>query len=353
MTRLENSICNNCHKAEISKDEILQLLSIEDDFGLERLFERARKVRNENHGNKVFLYGFVYFSTYCRNNCSFCYYRNSNKIERYRKETEEIIEHSIKLAESGVNLIDLTMGEDQEYRSDDFKSICDMIKTIKTKTGLPIMISPGIADEKAIEGFANAGADWYALYQETFNKELFSGLRLSQSFEERLASKRIAIKNHLLVEEGILTGVGETIFDIADSIEKMGEGKASQLRVMTFVPQEGIPLVRAESPGYRMEEKIIAILRIAYPGVLIPASLDIEGIDGLKSRLLAGANVVTSIIPPKSGLQGVAQSIKDVDEGGRTVSEVSAILKQVGMEIGTTEEYLKLLEKYKQGIQND
>jgi methylornithine synthase len=323
---------------------------LQESKDLDELFARARQARKDHYGNKVFLYGFVYFSTFCRNSCSFCYYRNTNVIERYRKNEVDIVEHSIKLAESGVNLIDLTMGEDLEFRADNFMAICTLIKTIKDKTGLPVMISPGIADENGVSAFAEAGADFYALYQETFNESLFKKLRLSQNFGERLDSKKFALKYKMLVEEGILTGVGETIKDIADAIMKMGDGGATQIRVMTFVPQEGIPLHEAKDKDQRMEEKIIAVMRIAYPNSLIPASLDIEGIDGLKSRLLAGANIVTSIIPPMSGLQGVAQSIKDVDDGGRTVSEVIGILSELGMEQGSNEEYQILINRFKQEL---
>lgn len=338
------------NKSTITEEEIRDLLNLQEPDELEELFKRARTARQNNFGNKVFLYGFVYFSTFCRNNCSFCYYRNANVIDRYRKSEKDILELSIKLAESGVNLIDLTMGEDLQYRANNFQAISNLIKTIKRETGLPVMISPGIANEKGVSAFAQAGADFYALYQETFNKTLFKNLRLSQNFDERLKSKTFAVKHKMLVEEGILTGVGESINDIADSIIKMGEGRANQLRVMTFVPQEGIPLHEFKNGDSRMEEKIIATLRIAYPKSLIPASLDIEGIDGLKSRLLAGANIVTSIIPPMSGLQGVAQSIKDVDEGGRTVSEVKEILAELGMEKGTNEEYKILINGFKQEL---
>lgn len=338
------------NKSILSHEEIRNFLMLQDPKDLDELFARARQARKDHYGNKVFLYGFVYFSTFCRNSCSFCYYRNTNSISRYRKDSKEILEHSIKLAESGVNLIDLTMGEDLQYRASNFKGVCNLIDIIKRETGLPVMISPGIANKKGISSFAKAGADFYALYQETFNKQLFKSLRLSQSFDERMKSKTLAIKYKMLVEEGILTGVGETINDIADSIIKMGEGGATQLRVMTFVPQEGIPLNEIPNQDPRMEEKIIAVLRIAYPNSLIPASLDIDGIKGLKLRLQAGANIVTSIIPPMSGLQGVAQSIMDVDEGGRTVPEVTEILTELGMEKGSNEEFQVLINSFKQGL---
>ena len=82
-----------------------------------------------------------------------------------------------------------------------------------------------------------------------------------------------------------------------------------------------------------------------YPGALIPASLDADGIKGLEDRINAGANLITSIIPPKSGFMGVAHSVMDVDEGGRTVEEAAAILKRMGLRIASADEYLKFLHE--------
>ena len=76
----------------------------------------------------------------------------------------------------------------------------------------------------------------------------------------------------------------------------------------------------------------------------VAVSQSVHGIKGLRDRLSAGANVVTSIIPPRSGLQGVAQSLMDVDEGGRTVEEATKIIRDMGLETGSLEEYLRTLE---------
>ena len=52
---------------------------------------------------------------------------------------------------------------------------------------------------------------------------------------------------------------------------------------------------------------------------------------------------MTAIIPPKSGFMGVAHNVLDVDEGGRTVEEASAILNKMGLRIApkdASKEYL-------------
>jgi methylornithine synthase len=209
--------------------------------------------------------------------------------------------------------------------------------------GTSVMISPGVVPDEIIDRFKEAGADIFALYQETHNRELFRKLRKDQDYDERMHAKLHARDCGMFIEEGILSGVGETPEDVADSLLTMGEIGARQVRVMSFVPQPGSPMENVRTPDRMEELKIIALMRILYPDALIPASLDVDGIAGLKDRIDAGANLITSIIPPKSGLMGVANSVMDVDEGGRTVEEASEILGSMGLRIATDKEFKEFL----------
>ncbi|MDR0519969.1 MAG: methylornithine synthase PylB [Clostridiales Family XIII bacterium] len=311
----------------------------EADALREALFARAVKARAAASGDKIFMYGFAYFSTWCRNNCNFCYFRSSNDIERYRKDPGEIIDTAERLVESGVNLVDLTMGEDSVYRSDGFDKVLSIVRSIKERTGAPVMISAGVVPPDAIRALADVGADFFALYQETHNRELFAKLRAHQDYDERMNCKLEARAAGMRIEEGILTGVGETAADLVDSLAEMGRIGASQMRAMSFVPQKGSPMEGHEKGDKKRELVFIALLRLLYPHALIPASLDVDGFEGLVPRISAGANLVTSIIPPRSGYQGVAQSELDIDEGTRTVSEVSEALKRMGLSPATMDEY--------------
>ncbi len=96
--------------------EVATLLATHEPAAAAELFAAASEVRRRHFGDAVFLYGFVYFSTFCRNDCTFCLYRASNPNgPRYRKSLDEVVAVSVGLAESGVHLIDLTMGEDPLY----------------------------------------------------------------------------------------------------------------------------------------------------------------------------------------------------------------------------------------------
>lgn len=334
---------------DLTVTEIEALLAAEDQNSVAQLFEAARTIKTQYFGNKVFLYGFVYFSTHCRNNCSFCFYRSSNTDSvRYRKTDDEILELATSLEDSGVHVIDLTMGEDPLIHNDNhYNRLTDLVKMVNDAVDIPLMVSPGAIPERLFPVLMENGADWIACYQETHNMELFKKLRPDQDYEFRLNQKKWADKYGLLAEEGIMIGVGESVKDRADSIDAMRELNVNQVRAMSFVPQENTPM-SVNSPSPFIEElKAIAVMRLVHPKNLIPASLDVEGVAGLKTRLAAGANVITSIIPPRKGLAGVAQHELDIDDGGRSVEQIEAILDDIDVKTADKHEYINLIESWK------
>jgi methylornithine synthase len=325
----------------LSHEDVMDLLSLEDHESFQLVMSAARSLREQHFGNKIFLYGFVYFSTYCKNNCTFCFYRKTNtQSPRYRKSLQEVVDISCELVDSGVHLIDLTSGEDPLWHdSGNFSGLLAMIEQVKKESGVPVMVSPGIVPDAILHAFADLDTDFYALYQETHNPILYKKLRINQSFEERNNKRVIARRLGMLVENGLLLGVGETLRDRTDSIMTMKRSDLQQVRVMSFVPQSKTPLAEIPVPSRMIEYLGIAVMRLLMPDSLIPATLDVEGIKGLRMRLEAGANVVTSIIPPRDKLAGVAQSSLDVEEGLRTVPEVEKILNDMELCPASVEEY--------------
>jgi len=316
------------------------LLGIESAEAAAPLFAAARRARARTFGDSVFLYGFVYFSTYCRNRCTFCLYRQGNAAgPRYRKTADEVVAICRDLAGSGVDLLDLTLGEDPRlHDAGDFTPLVDMVAGVRGETGLPVMVSPGVVPDAVLGELRIAGADFYACYQETHDRELYARLRVGQDYDARAAARAVARRAGLLVEDGILTGIGDTAAQRARSIDAMRRADCDQARVMTFVPQPGTPLAGRRPAPVLNELLAIAALRLALPHSLIPASLDVEGLDGLSARLEAGANVVTSIVPPETGLAGVSNAELDVEEGRRTVEAVREVLAGAGLrQAGTGE----------------
>lgn len=319
------------------------------------LFRVARKIADRAFGTKLFTYGFIYFSTYCRNNCTFCFYRKANVFpERYRKGLDSIIEATQRLEECGVDLIDLTMGEDT-YIIDEkaVTPLVDACREIKKKFDLPVMASPGVVPRSAIRELSRAGVDWFALYQETHNRVLFSKLRIGQSYELRQNARRMASEEGMLIEDGILLGIGERTPDVINSVFTMKAQGAQQVRAMGFVPQRGTPLEGLPSPPLLDEMRAIALLRLVHQDRLIPASYDIDGLRGLGLRIMAGANVITSLIPPCFSLKGVAQSELGIEKNARMLEVILPHVKRMGFELAPRGEYQRWIQKEKACLRRD
>ena len=311
----------------VNVDEVYELMSMKDPKDIQELFAAARRVRDKQFGKKIFTYGFVYFSTYCKNNCTFCYFRNSNHIvDRYRKSVEEVVQLAGSLKDAGINLADLTMGEDPVMYANNYEKLLEVISAVHNDVGISIMASPGALPEEMFAKVREAGADFYACYQETYNRPLFESLRLGQDFDVRRNQKIWARNAGLLAEDGMMIGLGENVRDRAETIMEMSSLECEQIRAMTFVPQEGTPMENNYAYDSTEELKAIAVMRILNHDKLIPCSLDVEGIAGLKTRIAAGANVITSIVTPNQNLAGVAQHELDIENGNRSVEHVYEML---------------------------
>lgn len=319
-------------------------------YSAEELYAKACEVRNTHWGNKIFVYGFLYLSTFCKNNCAFCQYRSSNnQEERYRKTLQELLEAGKRLADDGVHLLDLTLGEDLYYISEEnFFRLEEIVAELHTRIGLPIMVSPGVITKEQLQRLQKAGAAWYACYQETHDRNLFQRLRLNQDFNIRKQARLNAKEAGLLVEDGLLTGVGEDRDILLHSIEEMFHEPLAQVRAMSYVPHAcTFPSTAGDTLEERRvhELKAIALMRLLMPNRLIPASLDVDGLEGLAMRLNAGANVVTSIVPSGRGFAGVASKELDIDNNNRSVQAVRKKAEELGLQIAAADEYAAWVKK--------
>ncbi|MDR2387332.1 MAG: methylornithine synthase PylB [Deltaproteobacteria bacterium] len=341
--RIEKAIKSSYEYGSIEPEDLAFILSLSpnDKELAEILFAAARAKRHSLFTNKIALYGFVYLSTHCHNNCAFCNYRSSNtSLKRYRKKPEEILEVAHELKESGVHLVDLTLGEDDYYLTGDgFEELLTTIEVIKSEFKLPVMISPGVLSFDRLRAVKEAGASWYALYQETFNQTLYRELRPGQDFTKRLKAKALARQAGLYTEDGLLVGVGASPLDLVYSILSMTQSDNLQMRAMAYVPVAGGLPPDPKVDSAWQELLVIACLRLLAPQAFIPASLDVDGLAGLNLRLQAGANLVTSIVPPAKGFCGVASINLDIDNNNRSVKKVIEALDKLSLEPFNHESY--------------
>ena len=79
---------------DISYDQFVELMTLEDKADIEYLRQTARAVADSVYGKNVYVRGLIEFTNYCKNDCYYCGIRHSNRgADRYRLTDEQIMEH--------------------------------------------------------------------------------------------------------------------------------------------------------------------------------------------------------------------------------------------------------------------
>jgi methylornithine synthase len=202
--KLQSLLSNVKRRKRLEDEDIRFLLGLEDRNLIGRVFEAALNLRREHFGDSIFLYGFIYFSTFCSNDCIVLSVPQIQPaLHRFRKLPGEILATAVRLLKK--ESISLTSnGEDpQVLKSDGGRWISGRItRAVKPQLSAQRFRRAGVAD--LLNQLAHAGADWYACYQETHTQSLFARLRLAVSFNAgRLNYQRVSKG---FIEEGSFSG---------------------------------------------------------------------------------------------------------------------------------------------------
>lgn len=291
-----NDILN---KENLTKEELISLLSIENEIQINKLFKKASEVREKYCGNEIHLRGIIEFSNYCEQYCLYCGIRKgSNGIKRFRMSFDEIIETANIINQLGIKTIVLQSGEDSFYTKD---FISNLIKELKDKFDVAITLSLGERNFEEYQEWKTAGADRYLLKHETANEILFSFLHNKQKLKDRL--------DHLifLKEIGYQIGTGnivglphQTLEDIANDLILCKKYDVDMASFSPFVPSKLTPFYNQPKCNLNLILKTMAVARIYLKNTHIPATTALATLeeDGREKGILAGANVVMPSFTP-------------------------------------------------------
>ncbi len=294
-------------------EEIRQWLVESDADRLEELWRRADAVRAEHVSDAVFLRGLVEISNICARECYYCGIRAGNAdVSRYRMSADEIAACARRAVELGYGTLVMQSGEDFGIRRD---WMGDVIRRIKSETGLAITLSLGERSDADLIAWRAAGADRYLLRFETSNKALFN--RIHPALNGRPAD-RFEILNKLRdfgyeVGSGVMVGIpGQSYDDLARDIEWFHRLDLDMIGVGPFVPHPDTPLGR-EPAKYALPHdeqvpatdvmtfKVLALARLVCPRANIPSTTALATINkesGREFGLMRGANVVMPNVTP-------------------------------------------------------
>jgi len=282
-------------------DELAAIL--ETDAYNSSLFESADRVRRSVYGTDVYIRGLIEFTNYCKNNCYYCGIRCGNAaLSRYRLSREEIMNCCETGYKLGFRTYVLQGGEDDYYKDEILCAIISEIK--KNYPDCAVTLSIGEKPNKSYKSYFEAGADRYLLRHETADDEHYQKLHPSSM---SLQNRKECLWN--LKEIGYQVGSGfmvgspfqETEHLVKD-IRFLQELKPEMIGIGPFITHSGTPFKDYKSGSLELTLRLLAIFRLMFPNVLLPATTALGTIspDGRELGLKAGANVIMPNLSPVS-----------------------------------------------------
>lgn len=294
----------------MEKSEIIGLLRSE---GEERssLFRRAREVRDQTLGNKVYFRGLIEFSNICSKDCFYCGIRKSNKrVVRYEAIDEEILTACRFAWENRFGSVVLQSGERSSPRFVD--RVERLVREIKRFSGgeLGITLSCGEQSRESYQRWREAGAHRYLLRIETSSPALYARIHPQNSlhtFEKRLEALRLLRETGFQVGTGVMIGLPfQTVEELAADLLFFREIDIDMCGMGPYIEHEHTPLYQYRHLLLPREERfglalrMIAVLRLLMPDINIAAATALQAIDpaGREKAVAVGANVIMPNLTP-------------------------------------------------------
>lgn len=278
---------------ELSRDDILYLLNLDNSEDIDKLLWAGDAVRKRCCGREIHIRALVEFTNVCARKCNYCGIRASNSsVSRYRMQPDEIIALAKELDEKDLKTVVLQSGEDPFYTGD---MIAHIVSGIKKNTDVAVTLCVGERPYEDYKLWREAGADRYLLRHETANPGLYASLHPDGSFDNRMRCLRWLKELGFQTGAGAMVGSpGQTVEHLADDIEFYRDFQPDMIGVGPFISHPDTPYGECKSGDLITSLKMVALARIVARDSLIPATTAIGSIegDGRERAFAAGADVV-------------------------------------------------------------
>ncbi len=315
-----NNAMNNIdvvlNKEALDHEDLVYLLSLEEQSDLEKLFDRAYEVKVKEVEDVVYYRGLIEFSNYCIKNCYYCGIRKDNNVNRFDMDLDEVEEMAIWAYENEYGSVTLQAGERTDQAFIDFCTTA--IKIIKEVSNgeLGITLSLGEQTYETYKTWREAGAHRYLLRIETTDQELYQSLHPNDElhdFNHRVNCLKELAKLDYQVGTGVMIGLpGQTVEMLANDIEFYKDMNIDMIGMGPYIVSSNTPtgdLVLSQNKNEKSDQhnrfmmglKMIAVTRLYLKDVNIAATTALQALNplGREKGLKAGANILMPIITLK------------------------------------------------------
>lgn len=308
---MRNNLNEILNKPQLSREDLVALLSLENKDEKELVFQKAAEVRANSVGNKVYLRGLVEYSNICRKNCYYCGIRAAiTNVDRYELNEEEILVCAQHAYDNGYGSFVLQSGE--RVNSHFIEKIGSILKAIKKLSdgNLGITLSCGEQTKETYKYWYECGAHRYLLRFESADSDLYYKIHPRDKlhyFENRMEALNHLREVGYQVGSGMMIGLpGQTIENLADDLMLLQQLDVDMVGMGPYIEHSDTPLYKfkenliPKSDRLKLALLTIAVLRILMKDINIATATALDSLsnDGREKAILAGANVLMPNLTP-------------------------------------------------------
>jgi len=283
---------------EIGKEEAYTLMR---SSNADQLFELANSIRKIRKGNMI-TYSrkvFMPLTNLCRDTCSYCTYkREPSDPKAVMMKPEQVLEIAEKGKKAKCTEALFMTGERPEQKYDEARQwlkslgysstieyITHMSELVLKKTGLLPHTNPGNMTKEEMlqlkQSNPSLGMMLESVSERLGSKGMPHELAPSKNPKVRLKTIENAGQLKIPFTTGLLVGIGETPYELVDSLFAIKElhakyGHIQEVIMQNFSPKPDTPMALAPLPTLNYMLKVVAIARIIMPSmnIQVPPNLN-------------------------------------------------------------------------------
>lgn len=198
------------NKYRLTPLDYLTLLSPRAEAHLEEIAQKAHRLTVQHFGKVILLFTPIYVANYCTNQCLYCGFKASNRLERKKLTPAEVEEEARIIAATGLKHILLLTGESRSKSPVSYIKECvEILKKYFSSIGIEVYP----LEEEEYRELVEAGVDGFCMYQEVYDEEVYARLHPAgpkRNYRYRLeAPERACRAGMRTVNIGALLGLHE------------------------------------------------------------------------------------------------------------------------------------------------
>ena len=316
LTELKDRILKG---SEITYDEALSLIEIEDPELLNTLRQAAHEITLAFHSNKAGLCSLINAKSYlCGEDCGFCSQsvRFETSVARYELLEPEVIIGAAKKAEQfgAQNFCIVTSGG--ALNDGEFELIIDIIKILKRETKLGIDGSMGFLTARRVKQLKEAGLRRFNSNLQS-SREFYPEIVSTHSYDKRVETLELLREGEVEVCSGGILGMGESREDRVKMAFELKQFQPECLPINILNPRPGTPLEHAPKLSTDEILKTVAVYRFILPksNIKLAAGRELnlgneqdKALQGGANGLIVGGYLTTAANPVKDDLAMLRRS---------------------------------------------